>query len=92
MAYGMELLGAPIGHVFFENEWLVKAATKIIGKINIAANTIASLCPHSAHAATHYSFQALGDFICATSRSCQTRHFARVFVLMIGAIAEMPAV
>ena len=56
---------------------ITKAATKIIGKINIAANTIASLCPHSAHAATHYSFQALGDFNCATSRSCQTRHFAR---------------
>jgi len=77
VAYGMELLGAPIGHVCFENEWLAKAATKIIGKIDMVTNAIGSLCPHSAHAVTHYSSQALGDFICATSRSCQTRHFAR---------------
>ena len=40
-------------------------------------NAIGSLCPHSAHAVTHYSSQALGDFICVTNRSCQTHHLAR---------------
>ena len=54
-----------------------KAVTKIIGKIDIVTNAIGSLCPHSAHAATNYPFQALDDFICATNHSCQTRHFAR---------------
>ena len=44
VAYGMELLGAPICHVCFENEWLAKAATKIIGKIDIVTNAIESLC------------------------------------------------
>ena len=61
----------------FGNEWLVKAATKIIGKFGIVTNTIGSLCPHSARAVTHYPPQALGGFVCETSRSCQTRHFAR---------------
>ena len=78
MAYGMELLGAPIGHVCFENKWLTKAVTKIIGKIYTAVtNANGSLCSHSALAVTHNSSQALDDFICAASRSCQTRHFAR---------------
>ena len=48
----------------FGDEWLAKAATKIIGEIDIVPNAIGSLCPHSAHAATHYSSQALGGFIC----------------------------
>jgi len=70
VAYGVELLGAPIGQVVcFENEWLenYKGGDK---------DYRISVLP-SAHAATHYFSQALGDFICATSRSCQTRYFAR---------------
>ena len=35
VAYGMELLGASIGRMCFENEWLAKAATKIIGKLTL---------------------------------------------------------
>ena len=89
VAYGMELLGAFIGHVCFENKWLAKAATKVIGKINIVTNAIGSLCPHSAHAVTHYSSQALGDFICATSRSCQTRHFARTLDAALRAASKL---
>ena len=48
VANGMELLGAPIGDVCFENKWLAKAATKIIGEIGIVTNAIGSLCPFSA--------------------------------------------
>ena len=77
-AYGMELLGAPIGEVLYENEWLAAAATKISGNIHKITTAIGSLCPHAAHAVTLYSSQALGDYICASNPSCQTLHFRRV--------------
>ena len=73
----MELLGAPIGDVLYEKEWLAAAATKISGNMQKITTAIGSLCPHAAHAVTLYSSQALGDYICATNRSCQTLFFRR---------------
>jgi len=66
VAYNTELLGAPIGHVCFESELRAKAATKIIGKIDTVTYANGPLCPHSAHAAMHYSSQETWELPDAT--------------------------
>ena len=75
-AYGMEIVGSPLGDEAYIREWLRLRAEEIAAEIDSVSEKISRRDPHCSYATTYYSLQTWADYIMSTNYPSQTASFA----------------